>query len=69
MKVMEAEKYIYQNVDGWLVSEKLNGVRAVWDGDDLYSKNGNKFNAPEWFKKLLQAMYVLKGSYILASTR
>jgi len=61
MQVIEAKKYIYQDVTGWLVSEKLNGVRAIWDGEDLYSKNGNRFNAPEWFKKLLPGNVYLEG--------
>lgn len=31
------------------VSEKLDGVRALWDGAALHSRNGNRFNAPAWF--------------------
>ena len=31
------------------VSEKLDGVRAYWDGETLTSRNGNRFNAPPWF--------------------
>lgn len=31
------------------VSEKLDGVRARWDGEALYSRRGNRFNAPGWF--------------------
>ncbi len=31
------------------VSEKLDGVRARWDGAALYSRRGNRFNAPPWF--------------------
>ena len=30
-------------------SEKLDGVRARWDGEALYSRRGNRFNAPAWF--------------------
>ena len=33
----------------YLVSEKLDGVRARWDGNKLVSRNGNIFAAPEWF--------------------
>ncbi len=36
-------------VEGWLMSEKLDGVRAYWDGKQLLSRNGNRFFAPEWF--------------------
>ncbi|WP_116472850.1 DNA ligase [Zobellella maritima] len=31
------------------VSEKLDGVRAYWDGHALISRQGNRFNAPDWF--------------------
>ena len=33
----------------YLVSEKLDGVRARWDGARLLSRNGNPFAAPDWF--------------------
>ena len=31
------------------VSEKLDGVRAYWDGESLFSRGGNRFKAPPWF--------------------
>ena len=34
--------------DYW-VSEKLDGVRAYWDGRRLLSRRGNVFQAPAWF--------------------
>jgi len=37
------------DVTGWLMSEKLDGMRAIWDGETLKSRKGNKINAPEWF--------------------
>lgn len=33
------------------VSEKLDGVRAYWDGKQLISRQGNVFTAPLWFIK------------------
>ena len=33
----------------YLVSEKLDGVRARWDGEKLLSRKGNPFAAPQWF--------------------
>lgn len=33
----------------WWVSEKLDGVRAYWDGRQLISRQGNRFAAPAWF--------------------
>jgi DNA ligase-1 len=46
---------------GWLMSEKLDGVRCFWNGTTLYSRNGNKFYAPDWFKKDLPANLALDG--------
>src|SRR5262249_53494373 len=34
---------------GWWLSEKLDGVRAFWDGRQFYSRLGNPFHAPDWF--------------------
>ena len=33
----------------WWMSEKLDGVRAYWDGQRLLSRQGNEFLAPDWF--------------------
>lgn len=34
---------------GWWMSEKLDGVRAYWDGQRFVSRLGNQYFAPEWF--------------------
>jgi DNA ligase-1 len=34
---------------GWLLSEKLDGVRAFWDGRQFHSRLGNLYHAPDWF--------------------
>jgi DNA ligase-1 len=34
---------------GWWMSEKLDGVRAYWDGKQLLSRLGNVLHAPDWF--------------------
>ena len=34
---------------GWWMSEKLDGVRAYWDGQKLLSRLGNELHAPAWF--------------------
>lgn len=33
----------------WWMSEKLDGVRAYWDGKRFVSRQGNEYFAPEWF--------------------
>ncbi len=40
---------------GWWMSEKLDGIRAYWDGEWFVSRLGNKFHAPEWFTRDLPA--------------
>lgn len=42
-----------QNPYGMLMSEKLDGVRAYWNGTDFISRLGNRFHAPEWFTRNL----------------
>ena len=37
------------SVQDYWVSEKLDGVRAYWDGRRLLSRRGNVFNTPAWF--------------------
>ena len=34
---------------GWWMSEKLDGVRAYWDGQQFLSRRNNILHAPEWF--------------------
>ena len=40
-----------KNIDpsAYLVSEKLDGVRAIWNGKDLRFRSGNIVPAPAWF--------------------
>lgn len=48
--VLLAEKWDGEtNVAGWWMSEKLDGLRAYWDGRQFISRNGNLFLAPDWF--------------------
>jgi DNA ligase-1 len=34
---------------GYWMSEKLDGVRAIWTGEHFISRQGNPFYAPDWF--------------------
>lgn len=43
--------YDDQNISGWVMSEKLDGIRAYWDGKHLISRGGNIIHAPQWFTK------------------
>jgi len=46
---------------GWWMSEKLDGVRAYWDGTRLVSRLGNTFWAPDWFIEALPRDLHLDG--------
>lgn len=37
------------NPTGYLLSEKLDGVRSYWTGTEFISRLGNKFPVPKWF--------------------
>ncbi len=37
------------DLSGWWLSEKLDGVRAYWDGKQFISRQGNLYHAPDWF--------------------
>lgn len=38
-----------QDLTNWWISEKLDGVRAYWDGERFISRQGNQYHAPQWF--------------------
>ena len=45
---------VYQKgmpLDGYWVSEKLDGVRAYWTGERFLSRGGHEYRAPDWFTR------------------
>lgn len=43
---------VYQegiSLENYWVSEKLDGVRAYWDGQQFWSRGGSVYQAPAWF--------------------
>lgn len=52
----------------YLVSEKLDGVRAIWDGQSLKTRSGRVINAPPWFLYALPAV-ALDGELWIARQR
>ncbi|MCL9774949.1 DNA ligase [Vibrio methylphosphonaticus] len=36
-------------VSSYYVSEKLDGIRAIWTGSKLVTRSGRVLNAPDWF--------------------
>ncbi|WP_163932069.1 DNA ligase [Paraferrimonas sp. SM1919] len=41
--------YSQLNLSDYLVSEKYDGVRGYWDGQQFFSRQGNPIFAPKWF--------------------
>jgi DNA ligase-1 len=44
------------DLSDWWMSEKLDGVRAYWDGKQFLSRQGNLYHAPDWFVEGLPAV-------------
>ena len=51
------------------MSEKLDGVRAIWDGSQFISRNGNAFYSPKWFTDQMPKvaldgeLYIARGMF------
>ena len=53
------------SLDGYVVSEKLDGVRALWDGKSLKSRSGKDFSPPKcWVENLPD--FALDGELFIA---
>ncbi len=55
--------------EDWWMSEKLDGVRAIWTGTELLSRNGKTFQAPETFTRHLPRKVLLDGELTLGRGR
>lgn len=51
LQIEKPKQYKNQDTKGWFMSEKLDGIRAYWNGKELLSKNGNRIHAPLSFTK------------------
>ena len=51
LNLMLLEQYKDQNIEGWVMSEKLDGVRGFWTGSTLMSRQGLSLNPPDYFIK------------------
>ena len=57
------------NIADYWVSEKLDGVRAYWDGKQLLSRQGHVIHAPVWFvadfppNKLDGELWIARGAF------
>ena len=60
---MLAHKYTGQDPTGYYISEKLDGIRAIYDGlsDSFMSRNNKPFFAPKFFTENFPKDVVLDG--------
>lgn len=61
IRPMLAGTFAGQDVAGWIMQEKFDGARAIWDGSKLWTRNGNRIDAPDWWTKSLPAGIALDG--------
>lgn len=59
----------YSNLRGWYYCEKLDGVRAEWDGRGLWTRTGNPIDAPAAFLARLPAGLAVSGELWLGRGR
>ena len=65
--VMLAQTWKGEDPTGWWMSEKLDGMRAYWTGDEFYTRNGNVVAAPKWFKAAMPPI-ALDGELTMGRT-
>lgn len=61
IKPMLAKTYAGQNVTGWMMQEKFDGIRAIWDGSELWTREGHRIDAPAWWLASLPDGIALDG--------
>ncbi len=49
LDIQRPQTFRDQNISGWVMSEKLDGVRGYWDGKKLMTKQGYRIAAPDYF--------------------
>ena len=69
MPVLLAKNWAGSDPAGWWMSEKLDGVRAVWDCRQLRTRTGNVIHAPAWFLRDLPVGEPLDGELWLGRGR
>ena len=65
-----AKNYDNRDVRGWWWSEKLDGIRAIWNGKNLVTRNNNIINCPSsWLSTLPKdlafdgELYIARGKF------
>lgn len=54
-QMMHGRDYAGEDLRGWWIGEKLNGVRAYWDGREMWTRAGNRIEIPGAWRAELPA--------------
>ena len=67
LKFMLAKDFVKGKDDplGWYLSEKYDGYRAIWNGQNFVSRSGNIFVTPKEFNKWLPKNEALDGELFM----
>lgn len=61
LAMMHGRDYEGQNLAGWLLSEKLDGCRGWWTGEQMLTRSGAVIAIPEAMRAALPEGIVLEG--------
>ena len=64
-KIKNPPKGFSKAPNGWYVSEKYDGYRAIWTGQEFVSRSGNIFVTPQWFKDWFPSDEALDGELFI----
>ncbi|WP_261397085.1 DNA ligase [Photobacterium rosenbergii] len=64
-KMRHDDEFI-ETLGEYFASEKLDGIRAIWTGRELITRQGNPINAPAWFVAPLPKDMWLEGELWIA---
>lgn len=67
--MMHGLPYTGQDITGWLMSEKMNGCRAYWDGATMWTRGGREITLPQRILSQLPAGVPLDGEITAGRTQ
>ena len=45
--LMHGEMFVGQDLTGYILTEKFDGIRVRWTGSEMLTRGGNKVNIPD----------------------
>ncbi len=55
---------VVDNLSDYFVSEKFDGIRGIWDGQNMFSKSGKILAIPRCFAEKLAVLNLQKGDFV-----